>query len=45
MGKSIKERIKGIKGIVSDVEENMVELGKEQARGTLYYFQNKKYIN
>ena len=33
MGKSIKERIKGIKGTVSDVEEDMVELGKEQGRG------------
>lgn len=30
MGKSIKERIKGIKGTVSDVEEDIVNMGKEQ---------------
>ncbi|HSB83549.1 MAG TPA: hypothetical protein VLD64_03585 [Nitrosarchaeum sp.] len=33
MGKSIKERIMGIKGTVSDVNEDIVELGKEQGGG------------
>jgi len=33
MGKSIKERIKGIKESVSDVEENIVEISKEQRGG------------
>ena|SRR3989338_4712525 len=33
VGKSIKERIKVIKGRISDLEEDTVEIGKEQGRG------------
>lgn len=33
VGKSIKEKIKGIKGRISDIEEDAVEVGKEQGRG------------